>query len=76
MFGVGTGELIVIILIAILILGPKDIPKVARSIGRGMREIKRVKDDLTKNIEFENDAHSGKKAEKVNKSTQDTDLDV
>jgi len=76
MFGVGTGELIVIILIAILILGPKDIPKVARTIGRGMREIKRVKDDLTKNIEFESDAHSGKKTEKVNKPAQDTDLDV
>lgn len=76
MFGVGTGELIVIILIAILILGPKDIPRVARTIGRGMREVKRVKDDLTKNIEFESDAHSGKKTEKVNKPVQDTDLDV
>jgi len=76
MFGVGTGELIVIILIAILILGPKDIPKVARTIGRGMREIKRVKDDLTKNIEFESDAHSEKKTEKVNKPAQNTDLDV
>ncbi len=54
MFGVGTSELIVIILIALLILGPAEIPKVARTFGRAMREVKRVKDELSQNIEFEN----------------------
>lgn len=76
MFGVGTGELIVILIIALLILGPKEIPKVARTIGRAMREVRRVKDDLTKNIEFEDDAPSEAEADKVNKTARDTKPDA
>ncbi len=76
MFGVGTGELIVILIIAILILGPKEIPKVARTIGRAMREIRRVKDDLTQNIEFENDASPEAEAEKGNETTKDANPDA
>ena len=56
MFGIGTGELIVILLIAIIILGPNEIPKIARTIGRGMRELERAKDELKKNIEFDDDS--------------------
>ena len=55
MFGIGTSELIIILIIALLILGPKEIPKVARTLGRGMRELQRAKDDIKKNIEFEVD---------------------
>ena len=63
MFGVGTSELIIILLIALLILGPKEIPKVARTLGRGMREIQRAKDELKKNIEFEDETVSEIKSE-------------
>ncbi len=63
MFGVGTSELVIILIIAILILGPKEIPKVARSIGKGMRELQRAKDELKKNIEFEDDPISNIKSE-------------
>jgi len=63
MFGVGTSELIIILLIALLILGPKEIPKVARTLGRGMREIQRAKDELKKNIEFEDESVSEIKSE-------------
>lgn len=55
MFGVGSSELVIILIIALLILGPKEIPKVARTIGKGMRELQRAKDELKKNIEFEDD---------------------
>lgn len=53
MFGIGTSEILIILLIALLILGPKEIPKVARTIGRGLRELQRAKDDISKSIEFE-----------------------
>ena len=53
MFGVGTSELIVILIIALLILGPNEIPRVARTLGKGLREVQRAKDELKKNIEFE-----------------------
>lgn len=56
MFGIGTAELIIIFLIAIIVLGPKEIPGIARTIGKGMRELQRAKDDLKKNIEFEDDS--------------------
>lgn len=56
MFGIGTAELIIIFLIAIVVLGPKEIPGIARTIGKGMRELQRAKDDLKKNIEFEDNS--------------------
>ncbi len=63
MFGVGTSELVIILIIAILILGPKEIPKVARTIGKGMRELQRAKDELKKNIEFEEETISQVKSD-------------
>ena len=37
---VGPGELIVVLVIALIVLGPKRLPEVGRSIGHGMREFK------------------------------------
>jgi sec-independent protein translocase protein TatA len=37
---VGPMELVVILAIALIVLGPKKLPEVGRSIGRGMREFK------------------------------------
>ncbi len=53
MFGLGANELLIILLIALVVLGPKELPKVARTIGRGLRELQRTKDDLKKDIEFD-----------------------
>jgi len=53
MFGIGTTEILIVLVIALLLLGPKEIPKIARIIGRGMRELERAKDELKKTIEFE-----------------------
>jgi sec-independent protein translocase protein TatA len=37
---IGPGELIVVLVIALIVLGPKRLPEVGRSIGNGMREFK------------------------------------
>ena len=37
---VGAPELIIILVIALLVLGPKKLPEVGRSVGKGMREFK------------------------------------
>jgi sec-independent protein translocase protein TatA len=39
-FNVGPLELVVVLVIALIVLGPKKLPEVGRSIGSGMREFK------------------------------------
>lgn len=39
-FNVGPGELILVLAIALIVLGPKKLPEAGRSIGKGMREFK------------------------------------
>ena len=39
-FNVGPMELIVVLIIALVVLGPKKLPEVGKSLGRGMREFK------------------------------------
>ena len=48
MFGsLGTGELLVILLVALLIFGSKRMPEIGRAIGRGMREFNRARQEVT-----------------------------
>jgi Tat protein translocase TatB subunit len=42
LFGVGGPELIVIVVVALIFIGPDKFPKVARSIGSGLRDLRRV----------------------------------
>lgn len=46
MFGLGATEVIVILVIALLVLGPKRLPDAARSLGRGMAEFRRASAEL------------------------------
>jgi sec-independent protein translocase protein TatA len=38
--GIGPTELIIVLVLALIVLGPKRLPEVGRSIGRGMREFR------------------------------------
>ncbi len=46
MFGIGMPELLLIMAVALLVLGPKRLPEIARSLGRGMAEFRRASSDL------------------------------
>lgn len=46
MFGIGMPELIMILAVALLVLGPSRLPQVARTLGKGMREFRKASDDL------------------------------
>ena len=54
MFGsIGMPELILIFVVALLVFGPKKLPELGKSLGRGLAEFKRASDDLKKTIEDE-----------------------
>ena len=39
-FGIGATELIILLLVILIVFGPKRLPEMGRSLGRGMREFK------------------------------------
>ncbi len=47
MFNMGFSEMLVLGVIALLVIGPKQLPEVARVIGRTLNEFKRATGDLT-----------------------------
>jgi TatA/E family protein of Tat protein translocase len=54
MFGnIGLPELLIILVIALLIFGPKKLPEVGRSLGRAIREFRRTSDEIKEKIEQE-----------------------
>jgi TatA/E family protein of Tat protein translocase len=51
MFGIGPTELIIILAIALLVLGPKRLPELARSLGKGLAEFRRATADVTDELD-------------------------
>jgi len=52
MFGIGLPELLVIMVVALIVLGPKRIPELARTLGKGLAEFRRATGDISE--EFRN----------------------
>ena len=53
MFNIGPLELIVILLVALLVVGPKRLPEMSRTIGKSLRELRRTTEDMRRSIEFD-----------------------
>jgi sec-independent protein translocase protein TatB len=46
MFGIGTGELLLLLIVALIVLGPERMPKLARDLGRAVAEFRKTSDEL------------------------------
>lgn len=73
MFGIGSTELLIILAVGLIILGPKKLPQIARALGKGMAEFKKVSTDLqrTINVEVEREERDQKRREEEKTKTQE-----
>ena len=71
--GISIGELIFVFLIVLLFFGSKSIPKMARTLGRGMRQLRdasqQIQDDI-KTAAFEDEINSITSSKKKTKSKE------
>ena len=78
MFDIGFFELLIIMAIAVVVIGPQNLPRLAKSIGKGWGEFQRTFDDLKKDVMDE--AEGLKQSVNIDKLEQDvgsaTKIDV
>lgn len=51
MFGLGTGEIVLILLIILIFFGAKKIPDLAQGLGKGLREFRKATRDIQDEVE-------------------------
>jgi sec-independent protein translocase protein TatA len=67
MFGIGMPELLIILALALIVIGPKKLPDLARSLGRGLAEFKRATDDFKHGVndEFKAEGEMAPESDKI-----------
>lgn len=72
MFGISMPEIIIVLIIALLVIGPKQLPEIARTLGRGYGEFRRMMGGLENSLsDLEKEATM--EAESVKKSVDERD---
>ena len=55
MFGIGMPEMLLILAIALIVIGPKKLPDLAKSLGRAFAEFKQATSELKESLEIDNE---------------------
>ena len=63
MFGLGFGELIVVFLIALIFIGPKKLPELAKGLGKGIRDFQNATKGLSDQLQDSANSQSSKTEE-------------
>lgn len=72
MFGIGMPEMILILAIALIVIGPKKLPDLAKSLGRAMNEFKKATREIKESIDIDNDLKDVKQSlDDLNKDVKD-----
>ncbi len=72
MFGIGMPELLLILAVALIILGPKKLPEIARSLGRGLAEFRRTTDDVKREMQAAADLDARPESDRADTGNPDT----
>ena len=59
MLNIGPQELLVVLLIALLIVGPQRLPELGRTVGKGLRELRRAQDEVRRSLNEGLDGSTG-----------------
>ena len=52
MLGIGMQEIIIVLVVALIVIGPKKLPDLAKALGRALGEFRRAADDLKENLDI------------------------
>jgi len=53
MFGIGMPEMIIILVLALIVIGPHKLPELAKSLGKGLAEFKKASDGFQRSVQEE-----------------------
>ena len=62
MFGIGMPEMILILAVALIVIGPKKLPDLAKSLGKAMGEFKKATSDLKESMQIDTELKEVKTA--------------
>lgn len=61
MFGIGLPELIIIMVIALIVIGPSKLPDLARALGKGMAEFRKATQEIKESLDMDEDIQEVKR---------------
>ena len=76
MFGIGSTELLIILVVALIVIGPSKLPEIAKTLGRAMAEFRRVSSDVKRTIETEVEKEEERRSAAPAASKEETEKEL